>query len=297
MISPIQITISNRQIGRIDFAESDSALREQGIRRTADGFVFTLPATITLDWQNDDWMPFVSNLHAQIFVDDNSGTELGMAFDRKIYTAAKPRIEASLALEWRGSFEALQLLEKRRDGRPPKLYIQCFGEAAPIFTSPEGQHVRGVPTVRFGGGVHLAYPQDTWSSILDDMGVTGSVLVEMPVRKNFPEAWREIYAGLHEARRNLARGGSDGWKGCVAVVRLALEKWRELEPEELGPAGQAANSDARQARTKAQRIDALRLHLYQLANLPHHSPADEWRREDAVLAFTMLAALLAERNP
>ncbi|HJT90621.1 MAG TPA: hypothetical protein VJ777_01580, partial [Mycobacterium sp.] len=63
--------------------------------------MLTLPARISLDWQ-ESAQPLVSNLRANVFVDDNSGMELGVAHDPNWYEAADPRLETRMALEWRG---------------------------------------------------------------------------------------------------------------------------------------------------------------------------------------------------
>ncbi len=298
MSSPsLQILLGNRQVGSLEFAESDAALCERGARRTADGFVLTLPVRLSLDWQKT-LQPMVSNFRAHIFVDDNSSTELGVAYDPNWYTALDPRRENHpIALEWRGSLEALQLLERRRNGGPPKLWLEFFGEVC-SSSDPRGTppFFRGMPE-RIFGSVHVTYPQNTWAMFMDNLGAVGSVLVEVPVRKDFPIAWKEIYSAIDEAKRHLARGGEDGWKSCVVAVRLALEKWQALEQADLGPGWQQPNRQDKEARTKEQRADGLRWHLLQFAHLSPHSPAEQWERNDAILALAALTALVAERDP
>ncbi len=67
----------------------------------------------------------------------------------------------------------------------PKLWVQLSGEVM----------------------MHLTYPQETWASLVDGIGINSHVIVEMPVRKEVPELWREIFGPVSEARRGLVRGG------------------------------------------------------------------------------------------
>lgn len=299
----MQISVAGRTVGRIKFEESHEALRRSGARRTANGFWITIPASLTLDWQRDTgWQPLVSNLRVDVYPDDNSGIEIGTAQDVNSYRPSDPRLEDKhLELELRASLDALQLFEKRRNGGPAKLWIRCFGEVCPVFYPDSSRNqlpiLRGVPERSYIGDTHVTYPQDTWATLMDGIGMAGNVLVEMPLRKDFPDNWKAIYSALEEAKRNFARGGDDGWKGCVTAVRLALEKWQAVEQEDQGPGWQAPKQPDREARTKRQRIDAIRWHLLQLAHLSPHSHADEWTRDDALLAFATLAALLAKRDP
>jgi hypothetical protein len=83
----------------------------------------------------------------------------------------------------------------------------------------------------------------------------------------------------------------------VAAVRLALEKWQGIEKEDMGPGWKAPSMIERKDRTKRQRLDNVRWHLYQCAHLGPHSSAEDWTRDDAVLLLSTLAALLAERKP
>jgi hypothetical protein len=100
-----------------------------------------------------------------------------------------------------------------------------------------------------------------------------------------------------EARDTFEHGGSTGWKSAATAVRLALEKWHEIEPEDHGPGWQTPKAAEKQARSKEQRLDNIRWHLLQLANYGPHSHADEWARDDALLMLAVLSALLAIRKP
>ncbi|HVV51751.1 MAG TPA: hypothetical protein VHO06_18935 [Polyangia bacterium] len=302
MRQKIEIRVRQRAVGSIAFDESAAGLAQRGAFRTPDGFMLHLPAYITLDWQTTGgWQPLVSNLRARVLIDDNSGTELGLALDSSWYEPANPRLEDKpLELELRGSLEALQILEKRRNGMAPKLWVQLSGEVSRTFSMrfQDGStcDARSVPD-RIYGEMHLSYPQETWAAMVDAIGVNSHVIVEMPVRKDVPELWKEIFGPVAEARRGLVRGGDDGWKAAVGAVRLALERWRDLEPEAFGPGWNPPKRDDREQWTKRQRIDAVRWALHQFAHLSPHSSAENWTRNDAALALAALAGLLGYRDP
>jgi hypothetical protein len=166
MSNPVRIGVGGRAVGTIFFDESTSALRQEGARRRADGFRFTIPARLTLEWQREGWQPLVSNLRVEIFSDDNSGIELGVAEDINTYLPLNPRLENSpLELHWRGSFAALDLMERQWATTPPKLLLRCLGEVCPLYT-PDGSrsfmpNFRGAPE-RIASDVHVIYPRDIW---------------------------------------------------------------------------------------------------------------------------------------
>jgi hypothetical protein len=295
----IQFSVGNRHVGKIEFQETEAALRRQWARRTPNGFVMGIPARLILTWQKEqNAQPFVSNLRARIYVDDNSGTELGTAYDSGFYRASNPQLETDLSFEWRGTMTALQALEKRRTGGPAKLRFECTGEVC--WAYPQDNHsllnmFQGIPE-RIYGSEPVAYPVDTWAEILRNLGAIGNILVEIPLPGAAPLGWDEIYAALEEARRGLARGGEDGFKACVVAVRLALDKWNSLEAPSLGPGANTANASDRSRWTKQERIEGMRWQAIQLAHLAAHSSPEKWTRADAVLAITTLAALLGVRN-
>ncbi len=129
------------------------------------------------------------------------------------------------------------------------------------------------------------------------LGTAENVLVEIPLPGSPSLDWDEVWKALIDARNAFEQGGSTGWKGCVTSVRLALERWQQIEKEDMGPGWKAPSMQERKDRTKKQRTDNLRWHLYQCAHLGAHSSADEWTRDDALLLLSTLSALLAERKP
>jgi hypothetical protein len=140
--------------------------------------------------------------------------------------------------------------------------------------------------------VHLGYDHEAWIELMGSLGAFGNILLEVPLPKDCPPEWREIYAAADEAKRCLAKGGPEGWKGCGVAVRGALERWQEIEP---APA--KGGSIDLKTRSKEERFAAIRWHVLQLAHLAAHSAAREWKREDAVAALAFLLGLLATRDP
>jgi hypothetical protein len=288
----------NQDVGTLDFEESNDALRRLGARRTSDGFVFFPPAALKLKRQLGEWQPMVSNIRADIFYDDSKGFQLGVGRDETIYVPGLQEYEQNLTLTfaWYGTDETLQIIDKRRNGGPVKLWIKCTGEVCAVPTDPLRNAFRGRPE-SFHRDFHVEYSADAWTSLMENVARVGAVLVEVPVRNDLPPDWTPVYEALKEAKRHITRGGDDGWKACVGAVRTALEQWQKLEAEDHGPGWTAPSPTDRRARTKAQRIAGLRWHLLQFAHLAHHSPSYQWVRNDAILAFATLGALLAERDP
>jgi hypothetical protein len=147
------------------------------------------------------------------------------------------------------------------------------------------------------GYIEVSYPREVWIKMIRNLGVAENVLIEIPLPLSPKGQWDPVWKALVDARNAFEQGGSTGWKGCVTSVRLALEKWRKVDPEKPGPGWQPPKVADREAWTKTQRLDALRWYLMQTAHLGAHTGADEWSRDDALLLLSTLSALLAERKP
>ena len=107
----------------------------------------------------------------------------------------------------------------------------------------------------------------------------------------------EVCKALVEARNAFKHGGSTGWKTYMTVIRLALEKWQDIEKEDMGSGWKSPTKEEREECSKKQRLKNLRWHLLQCAHLTPHSITDEWSRVDAFLMLSTPSALLAERKP
>jgi hypothetical protein len=69
--------------------------------------------------------------------------------------------------------------------------------------------------------------------MLQSVGAAENVLVEIPLPGKPSPEWDGVWSALI-AKNAIEQGGSTGWKGCVTAVRLALEKWRDIEKEQMG---------------------------------------------------------------
>lgn len=260
--------------------------------RTAEGFYFGLPARINLKQvgSSPDWH-MVRNLRGEIDMisSDRPQIEVGRWHNPWFYIG-RPECSKTTSLVWTGTAQALAYINKIRDCKAPRFQIHLHGEYYRLYeTSDPHSRTQGEPE-EFYGQVEISYPVELWISKLRQLRLAENVLVEVPLPTSPPSPWDDVWRALIEARDSFERGGATGWKGCVTAVRLALERWRNIEKEDTGP------SETRPG-TKRQRLDSLRFHLLQCAHLGPHSDAEEWSRDDALLLLSTLSALLAQRKP
>jgi hypothetical protein len=297
MSQAIKIQNYRKEIGAIKFEESPTRLSAE---RTATGFKLALPAILTLDLvAKGEAHPLISNLAG--IVSAKNGIEVGRLQNHERYScgwSSEPgETERQITLWWYGAFADMSLFEKIRDGNTPELYIQLRGELCYGVPNINSQHLIRTEPQTIYGSITLTYPKETWIQTLRSIGIMENVLVEIPLPSAPPGNWDGVWRALAQAREAFEQGGSTGWKGCVDHVRLALERWRGIETEDLGPGGLAATRTQRENRTKHERYENLRYHLMQCAHLGPHSGAENWTRDDAVLMLATLSALLAERKP
>ena len=198
-------------------------------------------------------------------------------------------------LNWRGSFEELAAFEKIREGRSPRFKINLEGKLRYLIKINHPRYrIRSEPrNIRFeySNMAEFGYAAEGWvERVLHGLGISENVLVEIPVPNSPPAPWDEVWQALVRARTSFKQGGSTGWQGCVLGVRLALEKWRDIEPPNTGP------TDPK-LRSKRERLDALRQSLHQCTHVWVHAGNDECSRDDALLMLSTFSALLAERKP
>jgi len=190
------------------------------------------------------------------------------------------------------SLVQLAIYEKIRDGRQPKFEIRLTGELCFLLPTNHPYHsVRSEPH-RFSdrtGGLRVSYPKEVWVEMLRGLGIAENVLVEIPLPQSPPAPWDEVWANLVAARKHFEQGGTTGWSSCILAVRQALEKWRDIEPPNMGPADPTK-------RSKKERLDNLRLALHQCTHVWIHKD-EEASRDDALLMLSTLSALLGERKP
>lgn len=293
MPQSIEITMSMQRVGEILFDEAPSQFVGS---RTASGFRLNIPASVILRPNTGDApLPMVTNLRAVISVNKDPQTEfqVGVAEDLTRYFGGG---NSQANLVWTDVMPALAYIEKCRDEQRPQLKLELRAEGCWLLQHQSQVRIRTAPQF-IGGKVTLSYPKEVWIKMLRDMKFSENVLLEVPLPSTPPTQWDKVWSALVEARIALEQGGATGWKSCVSAVRLALEEWRSIEKEEMGPGGTTPTMNDLKLRSKQQRYDHLRWHLIQCAHLGPHSNAEDWSRDDAMLLFATLSTLLAVRKP
>ncbi|MGB9181986.1 MAG: hypothetical protein WCB68_22340 [Pyrinomonadaceae bacterium] len=295
-------------VGHITFIENPFPLNAN---RTATGFNMRIPIEITFRLVAEgEPIPMLSNFRGTIFAGDSSDHSMEIGHigsnSRLSGSHTSEKFGETYAMDpgvyWMGTFTELAVYEKIREGRQPIFQVRFRCELSYLLSQNRNQRYRTcteLTPARIGNGedVEIIYPTETWINMLRSLKLAENVLVEIPLPSSPLSPWDEVWQALVEAKDYFERGGTTGWKGCVAAVRLALEKWQRIEKEDMGAGWKAPSVNERKERTKQQRFDNLRWHLYQCAHLGVHSKANNWTRDDAVLLLSTLSALLAERNP
>jgi hypothetical protein len=303
-MTALEIMINGENVGTVRISS-----QLPWMRRTATGFLAHLPLEITLrdhprtELRAQSDVPqrvLLSTLFGTLFAVNAKGQEalLGSVRSERSYHGPSP-LHSSIPgqLVWEGSFAQLAFVERYREGQRPRFYLELAGTACLLIKLPEKIYdLRSNEWESFGRS-NFEYPKEEWVRCLREMKIADNVLVEIPLRSAPPTPWDEVWGGLIEARNSFEQGGTTGWKGTVTAARLALERWQQIEKEQMGAGWTAPSPADRQKRTKQERLDNIRWHLLQLAHLGAHSGSDEWSRDDAVLMLSVLSALLAERNP
>jgi hypothetical protein len=294
MSQSIKIERGDRIIGSINF---DTYSTHLSARRTAAGFVITLPAALTLRLVGrNEPRPVVSNLRGTVSA--TTGTpgvtlEAGRLRGEGTYNGSwseEPGGESKreIPILWQGTFEELAVYEKLREGKVPQLHVNLEGELSYLLDIHPLHQVRSAPQ-EFYGHVTVTYHKELWVERLRAIGVLDNVLVEVPLPSSPPAPWDEVWQNLVSARTHFEQGGSTGWSSCILAVRQALEKWRDIEGVNTGPTDPTK-------RNKAERLNNLRQALHQCTHVWIHKD-EESSRDDALLMLSTLSALLAERKP
>src|SRR5262249_51650529 len=281
--------------------------------RTATGFNLLLPFSISLaSVIKDTPAPMVSDIRGIILAgSQGERVEIGRLFCDSSYTASERNRDSSQKdhehtgyLTWRGSFVDLAYFNKLRDGGPVQFFVQLEWRLCYVFYRKMGEvdHTFStLPEWRRPSTMELSvgYSKEVWVKMLRSLNVAENVLVEIPLPVCPSSDWDGVWEGLRNARDAFEQGGSTGWKNSMMGVRLALERWQQIpnEKEDQGPGWKRPTQDELKDRTKKQRFDNLRWHLYQACHRGAHTGADEWTRDDAVLLLSTLSALLCERKP
>jgi hypothetical protein len=288
MSNHFKIELLREEVGSVTFDQPEKTLA--GIR-TASGFRVHLPASVTLRAPQDQSPLLLENLQATVSA---SGVEIGVArYSNSIRT---PHEKLPIQFVWDWSLQAFAVYESIRAGREPQFSVMLSGDIRFILPGQGWKQPCSMALPSIQHGV-IKYSRDAWTNMLRELNLQDTILVEIPFPSDPPSGWEPVWQALKDARDSFDTGGSTGWKNSVASVRHALEEWQGIEREDHGPGWHRPASGELQNRTKTQRIDNIRWHLIQLAHYAAHTKADEWTRDDAVLALSTLCALLAVRKP
>ncbi len=291
----INIQLGGETVGSVRFIQG----AEVGAVRTASGVRVQVSAAMTLSPPSNKLPLTLENLRATLFAHDGKREiEIGTASCEAIFTT--PMRDAPIQFSWDWTLSAFACYERIRAGREPNFRLQMFGDIRYVLVAQGGSRTGKEPcsvATRFYESGCVSYSQRVWTKMMRDVGVQDSVLVEIPFRSDSPSGWEPIWDALRDARDSFDSGGSTGWKNTATSVRLALEKWQDLEKENQGPGWKRPDRLDLEARTKSQRADSIRWHLIQLAHYAAHTKADEWTRDDALLLLSTLCVLLNVRKP
>jgi hypothetical protein len=285
-------------VGSIDF--SDSA-HLRGVR-TLTGFELYFPARLTLNLlERGQPLPLLTGIGGRIAVSGAQGSAVDIGkLETEWYHSAgygKGVSTSDHQVIWRGSYVDLVAYEKIRAGGTPQFRFMLRGELCYLVPSELPRFSYRTHPQSLFTNIEVKYERETWIKVLRDLRIRENVLIEVPLTQSPAKKWDEVWKAVVEARNYFEQGGDIGWKGCVASVRLALEKWHKIEPEDQGlPNWKAPSREVRDGRSKQDRLHSLRWHLLQLANLSPHTHAETWTREDAVLLLSTLSSLLAEKH-
>jgi len=292
-MSHVNITLGSERVGTIEFMQPDPSF---GAIRTASGFRVLIPTVVSLSAPEGGSPMVLENLEATFSADSREQAPLEIGTATYSLHLRTPVRESPVALAWDWSFAAFASYEKLRDGREPKFRLTVSGHIRHLLPGELGKEPCSVGKLFQEHGT-VGYSQVAWTRMLRELKIQDTIVTEIPFPSGPPTGWEHVWDALTDARDSFEKGGATGWKSCVASVRHALEEWRKLEVEDPGPGWQRPKKEELEARTKSQRMDALRWHLIQCAHLAPHTKADNWTREDAALAMATLCALIAVRKP
>jgi hypothetical protein len=322
----IEIEHGTQRLGSLTIIKNTEQLYGS---RTASGFEIYVPAVLTLRARpKNDPMLMVNNLRGKVFIkrEDSSLLNVGYLSNKERHIAGITSGEsydhsADIRLEWRGTFTDIAYIEKARNGQAPKLQMQLEGDWSFLIgneaeineeqwnqlSEPQRRRFKELTSLRIltdtqrvvnrYGHIEVPYPREVWIDLVRKLGIVENVLVEVPLPTSPPEPWEGVWSALVNARNAFEQGGSSGWHGTVNSVRLALERWRDIEQENQGRGWTPPSRAVRESRSRKERLDALRWHLMQAAHLGPHTGAEEWSRDDALLMLSALSGLLAVRKP
>jgi hypothetical protein len=296
MASVVEVFDENRTaVGSLTFIEAPEYLSAQ---RMGGGFELEFPMTVRLRLEKGSApCPLLTDISALVTARNEAGNTLtlGRARHPGWLVGGIPESTVATSLIWSDTAQSLVAYERVRASKQPRFNFRVSAQLCYLVPS-SGRRVRAEPQQVFGD-VAVTYPTEVWLRMLRDLGVSQSLLLEVPLPSSPPNPWDAVWRAVGEATTAIERGGETGWKGCISAVRLALDRWREIEAEDMGPGWKRPDGDDVRKRTTRQRLDNIRWHIREYSHLAPHSDAEEFTRDDALLMLSALTALLAVRKP
>jgi hypothetical protein len=174
--------------------------------------------------------------------------------------------------------------ERMRDGNNVSLRLKFTGTFHELEPGSAHRRMLCEPTY-LSAQEDFEVPQDTWTAALRSVGLSASILIEIP----FPIDGRtpdEAMEALLSALSSFENGGTTAWKDSVGHLRPFLEKWAKTErtPQQEPRDGSALDRQWKLLNAR----DA----LYKCCHLWVHEAAAQCGRNDALFALTSFAGLL-----
>ncbi len=245
--------------------------------------VFTVDGSSTT---RDDQVLWISPLRAAVQVGPSQGEliRLGTA-----WPDSSPRIRTfknamPFSCEFRLPVTAAQLaaVEELRTENDLQFQLVVSGDGGDQAAPTEIQ--------TFNQPLFLAVPRSEWISQLRAARAMDVLLLEISMP--FIDASAELKAvidGLRRAQSHLLAGH---YSDCVINCRKAVEKLLELQGRDRTTAFRRLASD-REGMTKDERRTAIEAALFHFGSLAAHDGVVEFDRQDARLAMTLAAGLVA----
>lgn len=283
----------------IDLRVGYVAFGQRGLAgvRNGDGVRITIPTTIGVRWAGYPApRPMFSGIRCNVRMESptTGAMDLGQALDVGFYLPPQGGIDdLAGSLQWQVTFATLALIERARNGQAPRFQFDVVGLVTEFHcvhdASGQSRDVASPPSW-VAGNIRVSYAADAWVAMRRGAGVSQHVLLDIPFPDTAPAGWEGVWKHIMDAVTSFEQGGHVAWKNCVTSVREALTEWAKLDRPDLSQTNATA-------RTVDQRVDHLRDALRNLAHLGPHGHAENWTRDDAVLALATLSALLARRKP